>query len=270
MLRPVALYFGENYDARQIQAGWTEPGFGAPGWSPAPVQPSPAQRLAGATMPPVEVTGTLEAAAVTTPKPGVRVYEFNPMSAGWARIEVRGAAGTTVTLSYGETLNSDGTVYLQSPQSHVDTYTLSGHGLETWQPSFTRHPTRYIQVSFSPSPPQSFSIQAQVVHNAVASTGRFESSNALLNRIEDNQRRTVLNNLWGIPTDTPWRDRQGWTADNYLFMDTAVNNFGMERFYEQWIQTYRDTQDADGSLPVIAPVATGGSVGGFALPGNDP
>jgi len=193
------------------------------------------------------------------------VYEFSPMSAGWARIEARGAAGTTVTLSYGETLNSDGTVYLQSPQSHVDTYTLSGQGLETWQPSFTRHPTRYIQVSFSPSPPRSFSIQAQVVHNAVTSTGRFESSNALLNRIEDNQRRTVLNNLWGIPTDTPWRDRQGWTADNYLFMDTAVSNFGMERFYEQWIRTYRDTQGTDGSLPVIAPVAAGST-----LPDNDP
>ena len=207
---------------------------------------------------------------MTTPAPGVSVYAFSPMSAGWARIEVRGAAGTTVTLSYGESLNSDGTVYLQSPQSHVDTYTLSGNGLETWQPSFTRHPTRYIQVSFSPSPPRSFSIQAQVVHNAVASTGHFACSNALLNAIEDNQRRTVLNNLWGIPTDTPWRDRQGWTADNHLFMDTAVNNFDMESFYLQWIQTYRDTQGADGSLPVIAPVATGGAVGGFALPVNDP
>ncbi|HUN38596.1 MAG TPA: family 78 glycoside hydrolase catalytic domain, partial [Trebonia sp.] len=152
------LYFGENYDARLVQPGWTEPGFEAPGWSPAPVQPSPAQNLAQATMPPVEVTGTLEPDAVTTPAPGVSVYEFSPMSAGWARIEARGAAGTMVTLSYGETLNADGTVYLQSPQSHVDTYILSGTGLETWQPSFTRHPTRYIQVSFSPSPPQSFAI----------------------------------------------------------------------------------------------------------------
>jgi len=147
----------------------------------------------------------------------------------------------------------------------VDTYILSGQGLETWQPGFTRHPTRYIQVSFSPSPPQSFSIQAQVVHNAVAPTGRFECSNALLNQIEDNQRRTVLNNLWGIPTDTPWRDRQGWTADNHLFMDTAVNNFGMESFYEQWIQSYRNTLGSDGSLPVIAPAPAGSS-----LPVNDP
>ena len=147
----------------------------------------------------------------------------------------------------------------------MDTYILSGTGLETWQPSFTRHPTRYIQVSFSPSPPQSFAIAAQVVHNAVASTGQFTCSSALLNTIEDNQRRTVLNNLWGIPTDTPWRDRQGWTADNHLFMDTAVSNFDMERFYLQWIATYRDTQGADGSLPVIAPFAADSG-----LPLNDP
>lgn len=268
------LYFGENYDARQVQPGWTEPGFDASSWSPAPVQTSPTQRLVEATMPPVEVTGTLQPVAMTTPKPGVRVYEFGVMSAGWARIAVRGAAGTTVTVSYGETLNSDGTVYLQNggmggsgPVSHVDTYTLSGDGLETWEPSFTRHPIRYIQVSFSPSAPQSFSIEARVVHNAVASAGQFASSNSLLNQIEDNQRRTVLNNLWGIPTDTPWRDRQGWTADNWLFMDSAVDNFGMERFYEQWLQSYRDSQGADGSLPVIAPAPQGPGISSI---GTDP
>jgi alpha-L-rhamnosidase len=261
------LYFGEHYDARLAHPGWTEPGYDSSRWTSAPVQPSPTQHVVEATMPPVEVTGNVRQVAVMTPRPGVRVYDFGVMYAGWARIVTRGAAGTTITLIYGETLNSDGTVNQQDPQSHLDSYTLGGQGLETWEPSFTRHPLRYVQVSFSPSAPEFFSIQGRIVHNAVASTGVFESSNRLLNQIEGNQRRSVLNNLWGIPTDTPWRDRQGWTADAWLYMDSAIDNFGMKRFFEQWLQDYRDSQGTDGSLPSVAPAAFGS---GIAALGTDP
>ena len=263
------LYFGEHYDARREQPGWTAPGFSASGWTPAPVQASPTQRLAENTMEPVEVTDTRKPVRVTTAASGARVYDFGGQSAGWARIAVRGAAGTTVTLSYGETLKSDGTVFQQDTtgQSHVDSYTLSGSGLERWEPSFTRHPVRYIQVAYAPAAIRSFAIEARVNHNAVATTGAFESSNPLLNRIEDNQRATVLNNLWGFPTDTPWRDRQGWTADAWLYLDSAIDNFGMQRFYQQWLQSYRDSQNADGGLPVVVPV---GGAGGLAALATDP
>jgi alpha-L-rhamnosidase len=248
------LYFGEHYDARREQPGWTHDGFHASAWTPAPVQASPTERLTEATADPVRVTDTLQPVTVTSPAAGVRVYDFGGQYAGWARIGVRGAAGTTVTLTYGETLNSDGTVFkVYSEQTHIDAYTLSGHGLETWEPNFTRHPLRYIQVSFSPSAPAAFSIQARVNHSDVAPTGTFDSSNGLLDRIESDQRHTVLDNLWDFPTDTPWRDRQGWTADAWLYLDSAIDNFGMQRFYQQWLQSCRDAQRADGGLPVVIP-----------------
>ena len=264
-----SLYFGEHYDARREQPGWNRPGFKASTWTPAPVQSAPTERVAPATMPPVEITQTVRPVAMTTASTGARVYDFGGQHAGWARIAVRGVAGTTVTLAYGETLNPDGTVYQQGndTRSHVDTYTLNGHGLEIWEPSFTRHPLHYIQVSFSPRAPQTFSIEARLNHNDVARTGSFTSSNALLNRIEANQLRTVLDNLWGFPTDTPWRDRQGWTADAYLYMDSAIDNFAMQGFYQQWLQSYRDSQSADGGLPIIVP--TPGS-GFTAALGTDP
>src|SRR5207247_309646 len=85
------LYMGEQYDARREQPGWTEPGFGASGWTAAPVQPAPTQRLVESTMDPVRITDKLEPVAVTTPKPGVRVYDFGGQSAGWARTATHGA-----------------------------------------------------------------------------------------------------------------------------------------------------------------------------------
>jgi len=118
-----------------------------------------------------------------------------------------------------------------------------------------RHGFRYVQVSYSPVAPSVFLIEARINHTAVESRGDFVCSNDLLNQLHQNQRTTVLNNLWGLPTDTPWRDRQGWTADAYLYMTSAVENFGMKRFYDQWLRTFRESQKPDGGLPVITPAA---------------
>src|SRR4051812_11519668 len=261
------LWYGESYDARREQNGWTQPGFATTGWTPATVQPSPTARLALNIADPVRVTDARRPVAVTAPKTGVRVYDFGGQAAGWARIAVRGAAGTTVTLTYGESLNADGTVFQTAPASHVDTYTLSGRGVETWEPSITRHPLRYVQVAFSPAATKSFSIEARVNHSDAAPAGSFESSNALLNRIEANQRRSLLDNLWGFPSDTPWRDRQGWTADAWLYLDSMVDSFDTQRLWKQWLQSYRDTQRPDGSLPVLVPVPARAAFDGLR---NDP
>ncbi|XVQ11559.1 family 78 glycoside hydrolase catalytic domain [Spirillospora sp. CA-255316] len=265
-----ALYFGEHYDARRASPGWTSASFDDSAWQHAHEQPAPTKNVVPADMPPVKVTDTLRRVKVTRSAAGSQVYDFGRITAGWARITVSGAPGTKVTLTYGEQLEDDGTVYqpggLISPAevTHVDSYTLgSGKGAHSWEPSFTRHGFRYVEVSSS-APLSSFGIQARVAHTAVPSTGRFHSASPLLNKIHANQRASLLDNLWGIPTDTPWRDRQGWTADGYLYLDSAALNFDVESLFSRWLRTWRESQKPDGSLPVIAP-----NPGGLPLY-NDP
>lgn len=263
-----ALYFGESYDARLARPGWTSASYDDSAWETARVQPAPTRQVVPADMPPVKVTDTLSPVGVTRLNASTQVYDFGRTTAGWARIKVSGTAGTTVTLVYGEQLNDDGTVFQSgmlgpAALTHRDTYILGGKGVQTWEPSFTRHGFRYVEVSTTASL-TSFGIEARVAHTAVASTGRFDSANPLLNRINAIQRASLLDNMWGIPTDTPWRDRQGWTADAYLYLDSAALNFDVEGLYRQWLRTFRDSQRADGSLPVIAP-----NPGGFPL-WNDP
>jgi alpha-L-rhamnosidase len=193
-----SLTFGEHYDARLEQPGWTLPGFDASAWTPAPVQSSPTQKVLPRAMPPIKIVETLTPVAVSTPQPGVSVYDFGRTTAGWERIFTRGMRGTTITLILGETLNPDGTVHrhnAETPQDqvHLDTYTLSGLGDETWEPKFMRHGFRYVQVSYSAAPPSNFRIEARINHTAVASTGNFVCSNDVLNRLHQNHNLTSWN-----------------------------------------------------------------------------
>jgi alpha-L-rhamnosidase len=192
--------------------------------------------------------------ASSTPASGVTVYDFGQTIAGWALISAKGDPGTTITLTYGETLEPDGRV-ARFVDHHVDSYTLRGRGRETWEPSFTRHGFRFIEVSSVPAEPASFRIRARVNHTDLRSMGTFRSGSDILNRLQANQRASLLANMWGFPTDTPWRDRMGWTADAWLYLDSAVFNFDVQRLFAQWLRTYRESQGADGSLPVVVPAA---------------
>jgi alpha-L-rhamnosidase len=251
------LRAGEHYDARAEQPGWTMPDFDDSMWEPAPVHPAPLQQLRAQALEPVTIVDTLQPTAVTSPKPGLWIYDFGTQTAGWERITVQGQAGLKVTLKLGERLNADGTVFMVPSVmfgGHSDTYILKGNGeLETWEPRFTRHAFRYIEVSSTPVPPLFFRVEARVNHNLVPSRGEFGSSNILLNKMHTAMRTALLNNFWGIPTDSPWRDRHGWTADNYLYFDAASLNFGVQRFYKQWLRAFQDAQAEDGSLPIVVP-----------------
>jgi alpha-L-rhamnosidase len=259
-----ALYYGELYDARSAKPGWTDPAYDDALWTRAPEQTAPTEKVVPAGMPPVKVVNTLRPVKVMKLQAGVKVYDFGRHAAGWVRISTEGSAGTTITLRYGEQLDADGFVVDSSLGSHVDAYTLSGGGTEVWEPSFTRHGFRYVQAEQAP---ENFAIEARVAHTALTSTGRFSCGNELLNTIHGNQRSSLQANMWGFPTDTPWRDRQGWTADAYLMLDSAALNFDVKGLYGQWLRTFRDAQRVDGSLPVIAPNPGVGVAEAFA---NDP
>ena len=58
--------------------------------------------------------------------------------------------------------------------------------------------------------------------------------------------RTQLNNLHGIPTDCPQREKIGWTADGCITMEEAIYNFNMATFYTKWFHDMLDAQDANG------------------------
>ncbi|WP_449343562.1 family 78 glycoside hydrolase catalytic domain [Streptomyces rugosispiralis] len=233
------LYDGESYDARKEQDGWDESGFDDRSWESVSMVDAPQGSLRSNTMPPVRVMDTLKPRKVTELRPGTYVYDFGQNIAGWAHLSAKGAAGTRIALRTAEELNADGTLDTATNRdaAATDTFTLAGTGRrENYEPRFTYHGFRYLEVTGLPGPAGLGDVRARVVHADVPSTGTFSSSSEVLNRIWHNNRWSVLNNSMSTPTDTPVRDERTPPAmDVQAYRDAATREFGMGGFYAKYL-----------------------------------
>lgn len=233
------IYNGESYDARREKSGWNTPGYDDKAWLPAITETAPAGLLRACLMPPIQVVETLRPVALAEPKPGVYVFDLGQNIAGWTRLHVTAVAGDRVVMRHAEEIQPDGMLDITTNRSALatDTYTCNGLGAESYEPSFTYHGFRYVEVTGFPGTPTLDSVEGRAIRSAVGDCGGFRSSNALLNRLNSNFRWTVSNNLMGIPTDTATRDeRTPCSMDSMVVTETAIHNFDMDQYYTKWLQ----------------------------------
>ncbi|MET9671424.1 alpha-L-rhamnosidase [Streptomyces sp. NPDC006475] len=258
------LLSGESYDARKETAGWTSPGYDDGSWHAvrgAADDDVPEQIVAQADGP-VRVTKELAAGKVTEPAPGVHVFDLGQNMVGSVRLRVSGEAGTTVRLRHAEVLNPDGTLYTANLRSAAatDTYILKGRGEETYEPRFTFHGFRYVEVTGFPGKPSATAVTGRVMHTSAPFTFDFETNVPLLNTLHNNIGWGLRGNFLSVPTDTPARDeRLGWTGDINVFAPTAAYTMESARFLTKWLVDLRDAQTPDGAFTDVAPMV--GTVG---------
>ena len=247
--RSSSIYDGESYDARKELAGW-KPVFANADLGPARLVPKPFQ--------PVRETRTLAVQAITEPQPGHFVFDLGQNMVGWARIKVPVEKDQTVTLRFAEMLQKDGTPYTENYRSakSTDTYTAAKTGTVEWQPHFTFHGFRYVELSGLPAgvKPKRSWVTGVVLHSDLQQIGKFESSHAKLNQLQSNIVWGWRGNSLDIPTDCPQRDeRLGWTGDAEVFAPTAMFNYDCHAFWKSWLGSMRDDQFADGRIPHVVP-----------------
>lgn len=254
------VYGGETYDARYAQPGFDTVNFDDRDWRSAAVLPAPKGALQAQREPPVRVVQTLQATTVTKLHNGSYVFAFPRVIAGWATVAVQGHAGDTIVLYYGEKLLPDGSVDDRDDHRYfehglqTDRITLAGKNVEHWHSRFSWKGFRYVQVDGWPgAAPPLDAVTAQVVHTDVSVTGHFSSSNALLNWIHTAAVDTLLNNLYGIPTDTPMYEKNGWTGDGMLGADMMLRNVDADTLLAKWVQDIADARNANGVPLLIAP-----------------
>jgi len=251
------IYNGETYDARLEKEGWDSPGYDDSEWKNAEIAEPPGGKLVSqATFPPIKVVKILQPVSISNPKPGVYVYDFGQNFTGWVRLTVKGPRGAEVKLRYAELLNPDGTINTTPNRGAkaTDIYILKGRGIEIYEPRFTYHGFRYVEVTGFPGTPNINTLQGIVVHTAVEPVGGFSCSNQILNDIHKNVLWGQLSNLMSIPTDCPQRDeRMGWMGDAQLTVEEAIYNFNMAPFYIKWIRDIKEAQEKDGSVPDVVP-----------------
>jgi len=243
------LYDGEVYDAR-IQTD---------GWRPVIANAElGAARLTPKPFPPVRAIETLATKNITEPQPGRFVFDLGQNMVGWAKLTIPVVKDQTVTIRFAEMLNKDGTLYTANYRSakSTDFYTAAATGTVEWEPSFTFHGFRYVELSGFPAgaKPSPAWVAGVVLHSDLRRTGSFTSSHAKLNQLQSNIVWGQRGNFLDIPTDCPQRDeRLGWTGDAQVFAATAMFNYDCHAFFKSWLGSMRDDQIADGSVPNVIP-----------------
>lgn len=201
--------------------------------------------------------------AVLKDRDGNTIYDFGVNIAGWCEIDVLGTSGAKVSIDYDESLTPSNTplghvaLYVRQkndprPAQH-DEYTLAGRSQgESWHPRFTYHGFRYARV-VREGDVRITGIRARFVHSGFKSIGGIKTSDRTFSALQSATLRSYLSNFTGIPTDCPHREKNGWTADAQLAMETGLWNFDARKGYVHFLRMMLDAQKPNGAVPCILP-----------------
>lgn len=220
---------------------------------------------------PIRDVDTLEAISVRKLAERRWLYDFGRNIAGTTELRIKGEAGDRFRTIHAERLTPDG----HADQSNIDyfyhgdregepyqadIFTLAGTGgTETFRQKFGYKGFRYVEViqeEGEEADMGSDALRAFFMHSDVEPRGSISSSDELLDKIWEACNASYLSNLYGYPTDCPQREKNGWTGDAHIAIETALYNFDGITVYEKWMNDHKDAQISSGVLPAIIP--TGG------------
>ena len=204
----------------------------------------------------VRPQGELAAQSITEPKPGVYVVDFGQNFAGWVRLKVAGRAGQSIYLRFAEDTRPDGTIYTDNLRgiNPADRYICKGGGSESWEPRFTYHGFRYVQILGLSEKPTKETVVGIVAHSGDPITSTFSSSSPMLDRLYKNVTWSQRSNYFETMTDCPQRDeRLGWVGDAHFFLRSSSYNQNGASFFNKWFLDCLDTQGKNGNIRDGAP-----------------
>jgi alpha-L-rhamnosidase len=253
---------GEAFDARKELPGWDTPGFIELEALPVETFSHSDLRLVALNGPTVQRIQELAPVKDPFNRGGMgrkrHVFDLGQNMVGRVRFKGSAPAGTTIILRFAEVVNPDGSLYTTNLRhAHAtDYYTFKGSGEEVWEPKFTFHGFRYVEIEGYPDEVTRDTITGIVLHSEMEQTGTFECSEPLLNQLQKNILWGQKGNFVDVPTDCPQRDeRLGWTGDIQVFARTAAFNMNVAGFMTKWMYDVADAQNSDGSIPSVVPHA---------------
>lgn len=254
------IYNGETYDARLDQEGWDSPKFDDSSWVYCNFSNSKLGKLVSdALFPPIEIVGSMKPKNIIYSAENKYVVDFGQNYTGWVKIQFeRLNRGDEVKLRYAELINKDNTLNTGPNRTakNEDTYISKGGYYESYEPRFTYHGFRYVEISGGNITPNLDTVDGRIVHSNVNPVGGivFSRENDILNKIHKMVLWSQVSNLMGIPTDCPQRDeRMGWLGDSSLIAEESIINFDMYGFYTKWLSDIKDSQLESGEISDVVP-----------------
>jgi len=265
-----SIYTAEHYDARLEIPGWNTANFADTAWKDVIYRSAPSQHIVAQALHPIRNVEEVPAKHLNKISDTVYVFDLGRNIAGVSEIHISGGKGTTIRLKHGERLYPNGRVDQSNIDVHyrptddsdpfqTDILVLSGKGEDHFIPHFNYKGFQYVEVtSDRPLTLTASSLKGYFMHSDVPPVGNIHASNEIINKISRATCNSYLSNLFGYPTDCPQREKNGWTGDAQIAIETGLYNFDGITIYEKWLADHRDEQQPNGVLPAIIPTSGGG------------
>jgi alpha-L-rhamnosidase len=239
------IYDGEHYDARKEQPGWCTLGFDDSKWEQVAIRKTPEGKMKAHMSLPDRVKESM--APVKIDHLGNNHYkvDFGQEISGWLHLlDINGDAGQRIEIKY----------ICESPVG-ANSYTCKGTGHESYAARFTWFVFRELEISNWPGELRPDQLRAEAVYTDIETTGKFDCSNPLFNKINKIWWRSQTDNMHGgIASDCPHRERSPYTGDGQVACVTVMHNFDARPFYTKWIQDILGAQNPEtGYVPNGAP-----------------
>lgn len=232
---------------------------------------------------PVLVSQTLQPVSLTETAPGSKTWilDYGQILTGLVRLtqtdvrpdkegltlRIRGGnriAGGDGTAASPLSLEEENFQHDANLQTHY--YTLGKQPTQTWEQQFSHFGFRYLEVmnleavlGRAPDLKRDADLlTVGVARSGFTRTGTFTTDNALLNRLQRNLEWAEQNNLVQKPTDTPSREKNGWTGDAMASSESQSLTWDVNALFTKWLRHFPDNQISTGQLPMVVPLGKGG------------
>lgn len=256
---------GETADLRVDDSPWWTAGATPPGAVPVTVLTADAggRTLIAEDTAPVRAMDRIAAERVWRSPSGKTLVDFGQNMAGVVSIALAAASGTRVTMTFSEVMGRDGeldTNWILHDKRHPwyqqESVILTDEAT-TFQPKFTLHGFRYMEVDGLPDGPAhaltTSDVEAVAFSTDLPSAGTFECSDERLNQLWSNVLWSTRSNFVDTPTDCPTRERSGWTGDVQVFASTALQIVDCQWYLRRYLDNVGIEQLSDGRIPVVIP-----------------
>ncbi|GAA4201328.1 glycoside hydrolase family 78 protein [Pedobacter jeongneungensis] len=260
-----SIYTAEHYDARLEKTDWNTPNFDDKGWKDVMFRSAPSKNIVAQALHPIRDVEEIASKSIRKFNDTTYLFDLGKNISGVSKITVNGPAGTVIKLKHGERLYPNGHVDISNIDAHyrptdntdpfqTDILILNGKGKQSFMPHFNYKGFQYVEVTSSgPIQLQKEDLVGYFMHSDVPVVGEVKSSQPIINKIYYATNNSYLSNLFGYPTDCPQREKNGWTGDAQIAIETGLYGFDGITIYEKWLADHRDEQQPNGVLPSIIP-----------------
>lgn len=262
-IRTSGLYDGEVYDAHYEMHGWDMPDFDDSAWQRVVTEKiDPKIKLSPKRHSNIKNKIELQPIDMITQGDSLVLFDFGQNMVGVVQLNINVQKGDTIKLRHGEMRTKNGDLYTENLGSakSIDYYIANESGTIKWQPKFTFHGFRYVELSgYSPdNQPDKSWVTGMVQYSDFDMSGNFHSSHAKLNQLHSNIQWGLRGNFYDVPLDCPQRsERLGWTGDAQVFIPTSLYLANSHAFWSAWLTSMREEQFKNGGIPVVVPNLTG-------------